>query len=294
MTDSRVEHSKQYLPKIQAAYDNDDILLAASRIQGKNLFAGVDLETTLLTLEDPYIDAEGLRDTDVKEKCFLLAHDEAVSSLKQRCLVTTVQEGLNDTNWLVAYQGKGNCYPALVDHLLQGHELATFRFLARANFISPSVGNGISEVRNFRSIYYPGAPNDTLLLARKINPIEPAYEERIVKSEKQNPFPPFFAPANIRARELNMEYSSVRGVKITDGASNYYIANKGVITLENAIIAVQGVRNDIKGEKMKVATRELVTLTGSEFEAIRTHVDIEGNAMLKFAVYGVVKSDAPE
>ena len=78
------------LGEIRAAHANEDILAAASRQRKKNLFAGVSLESLVLTLKDPQLSFADST-VSVRGTCFLLSHAEAVKTLKQRVFAPVYQ-----------------------------------------------------------------------------------------------------------------------------------------------------------------------------------------------------------
>jgi hypothetical protein len=282
----------KYNKKIQAAYDNEDLLAEASKKTGENIFVGTSLESTVLTLESPtFVPAR--HSIDVGGQCFLLAQEEALKSLKQR-KVLAAMEGL--THQFFEYNGtKLNCFPALVDHVLKGGNPREFSFLQDAfPHREGEIGRAYEEIEQFMQAYKPGA---NFVVFRRLNPYLPvnAYWSQgwFSRKEVEEPLRSLPAPMAIETPEVTMSYSSENGAKITDGATdNIGISKSGIITLERAIIVVRGINNRIEYKHLerKPASEDL---SHRELACLMHHVAISGQAKLQLSVYGIVKDDSP-
>jgi len=307
------------LGKITAAYENEDILATASRRHKKNLLAGVSLETIALTLTDSQISFGGST-VAVKGTCYLVSYAEALKALKLRKFVTLKQMFISEDPY--SFKGKIiNCYPALVDYILKGGSLEKSCFFRDVPVREREVlREPLAEVEGFKQVYDPNAKKDDLLLLSNLNPLQPLLiYDRNGKhySFFDEPLRKFSPPVEITAVEVSdLEYSSAQDVKRTDGATdNINRTKKGIVTLDDAQLVVQGVHHDILEERLadtlrkavekKLKLRQPLTALGDrwlfpvlglgpfEAECVRAHIDIHGEAPLQLGVYGTVKDDGP-
>jgi hypothetical protein len=284
----------KYLEKIKAAYQNEDLLVQASKNLRENIFVAHSLESTVLTLQNPTF-VPPRHSIEVDGQCFLLAQEEALKSLRQRKNLT-VLEGFS--NRFFEYNGTVlNCFPALVDHVLRGGRPGTFPFLQDALPHSDiEMSMAYAEIEQFRQVYKPASP-DRLSVFRRLNPYAPvdAYWSQgwFSKKEVEEPLQGFPTPTAIEASEVTMMYSTETGAKITDGATdNIGLSKSGVITLEKAILVVKGIRNTIEYRHLEGKSQGN-NLSNRELACLMHHVIISGQATLQLSVYGIIKDDSP-